>query len=40
MARIYEEQGKTDLALVNYKRALALDKKFEEARDGIRRVEK
>jgi tetratricopeptide (TPR) repeat protein len=40
MARIYEEQGKKDLALVNYKRALALDKKFEEAREGIRRVEK
>lgn len=40
MARIYEEQGKKDLALVNYKRALALDKKFEEAKEGIRRVEK
>lgn len=40
MARIYEEQGKKDLALVNYKRALALDKKFAEAREGIRRVEK
>jgi len=40
MARIYEIQGKKEQALVNYKRALALDKKFEEAREGIRRVEK
>jgi Tfp pilus assembly protein PilF len=40
MARIYEEQGKKEQALVNYKRALALDKKFEEARAGIRRIEK
>jgi tetratricopeptide (TPR) repeat protein len=40
MARCYEEQGKKDLALVNYKRALAIDKRFEEAREGIRRVEK
>ncbi|WP_205510821.1 tetratricopeptide repeat protein [Longitalea arenae] len=40
MARIYEVQGKKDLALVNYQRALAIDKNFEEAREGINRVKK
>ncbi len=28
MARFYEVKGKKELALVNYKRALALDKEF------------
>jgi len=40
MGRCYEEQGKKDLALVNYERALAIDKGFEEAREGIRRLKK
>jgi tetratricopeptide (TPR) repeat protein len=40
IARCYEDQGKKELALVNYKRALAIDKKFEEAREGVRRLEK
>lgn len=40
MARCYEDMGKKDLALVNYERALAIDKNFEEAREGIRRMKK
>jgi tetratricopeptide (TPR) repeat protein len=40
MGRCYEVLGKKDLALVNYQRALAIDKKFEEAKEGIDRVKK
>jgi tetratricopeptide (TPR) repeat protein len=40
MARCYEVMGKKDLALVNYERALALDKNFVEAKEGIRRLKK
>jgi tetratricopeptide (TPR) repeat protein len=40
MARCYEALGKKDLARVNYERALAIDKKFEEAREGLKRLEK
>jgi tetratricopeptide (TPR) repeat protein len=40
MARCYEIKGKKDLALLNYQRAVAIDKSFEEAREGIRRVKK
>jgi tetratricopeptide (TPR) repeat protein len=40
MARCYEEMGKKDLALVNYERALALDKNFAEAKEGIMRLKK
>jgi tetratricopeptide (TPR) repeat protein len=40
MARCYEVLGKKDLALVNYQRALAIDKKFVEAKEGIDRVKK
>jgi tetratricopeptide (TPR) repeat protein len=38
MGRCYEALGNKDLALVNYQRALAIDKKFGEAREGIKRV--
>jgi tetratricopeptide (TPR) repeat protein len=40
IARIYEVQGKKDLARVNYERALAIDKNFDEAREGIKRLKK
>jgi len=40
MARCYEVLGKKDLARVNYERALALDKNFGEARDGLKRLKK
>jgi tetratricopeptide (TPR) repeat protein len=40
MARCYEVLGKKDLALVNYQRALAIDKNFDEAREGIKRLKK
>ena len=40
MARCYEALGKKDLARVNYQRALAIDKKFDEAREGLKRLEK
>lgn len=40
MARCYEVLGKKDLALVNYQRALALDKNFQEAKEGIKRMKK
>jgi tetratricopeptide (TPR) repeat protein len=40
MARVYEVLGKKDLALVNYERALAIDKNFDEAREGIKRLKK
>ncbi|WP_166436986.1 tetratricopeptide repeat protein [Niastella caeni] len=40
MARCYEVLGKKDLALVNYQRAAAIDKNFEEAREGIERMKK
>jgi tetratricopeptide (TPR) repeat protein len=40
MGRCYEVLGNKDLALVNYQRALAIDRKFTEAREGIRRVKK
>jgi len=40
MARCYESLGKKDLARVNYERALAIDKNFEEAREGLKRLNK
>ena len=40
MARCYEVLGKKDAALLNYERALAIDKDFEEAREGIRRLKR
>jgi tetratricopeptide (TPR) repeat protein len=40
MARCYEVLGKNDAALLNYERALAIDKDFEEAREGIRRLKR
>ncbi len=40
MARCEEALGKKDQALVNYERALALDKDFIEAREGIMRLKK
>jgi tetratricopeptide (TPR) repeat protein len=40
MARCYEVKGKKDLAIVNYQRALAIDKNFDEAREGIKRLKK
>jgi tetratricopeptide (TPR) repeat protein len=40
MARCYEALGKKDAAMLNYERALAIDKNFEEAREGIRRVKR
>ena len=40
MARCYEAMGKKDLALQNYEQALALDKNFDEAREGVRRLKK
>jgi tetratricopeptide (TPR) repeat protein len=40
MARCYEVLGKKDLALLNYERAAAIDKSFEEAKEGIRRMKK
>jgi tetratricopeptide (TPR) repeat protein len=40
MARCYEALGKNEAALEDYERALALDKNFEEARAGIRRLKK
>lgn len=38
MGRCYEETGNKELALINYERALALDRTFDEAREGLRRV--
>jgi tetratricopeptide (TPR) repeat protein len=40
MARCYEDVGKKDEALENYSRALALDKNFEEAKNGLDRLKK
>ncbi|MBO9205095.1 MULTISPECIES: tetratricopeptide repeat protein [Niastella] len=40
MGRCYEAMGKKDKALENYERAVALDKNFEEAHEGIRRLKK
>jgi tetratricopeptide (TPR) repeat protein len=40
MARTYEVLGKKDLALLNYRRALAIDTSFEEAEAGIKRLKK
>lgn len=40
MARCYEVLGKKDEAILNYERALAIDKNFEEARAGLRRMKK
>ena len=38
MGRTYEETGQKDLAVQNYKRALALDASYREAMEGIRRL--
>ena len=38
MGRCYEKIGKDDLALINYERALAIEKDFKEAAEGIRRL--
>ncbi|HZE86141.1 MAG TPA: tetratricopeptide repeat protein [Puia sp.] len=38
MARCYEATGRKDEALMYYQEALALDKDFSEARDGIKRL--
>lgn len=40
MGRCYEALGKKDLALVNYQRAFAIDRKFEEAKEGVDRMKK
>lgn len=38
MGRSYESKGNKEQALLNYQRAVAIDKNFEEAKNGIRRV--
>lgn len=38
MGRCYEVTGDKEQALINYERALALDRHFDEAREGLRRV--
>jgi tetratricopeptide (TPR) repeat protein len=38
MARCYEAMNNKDLAIANYERALALDKQFAEAAEGLRRL--
>jgi tetratricopeptide (TPR) repeat protein len=40
LARGYEALGKRDEALLNYQRAVAIDRSFDEAREGIRRLKK
>lgn len=40
MGRSYEVLGKKDEALLNYERAVAIDKSFDEAREGIRRLKR
>ncbi|MFT3824962.1 MAG: tetratricopeptide repeat protein [Chitinophagaceae bacterium] len=38
MGRCFEAKGNTSEALTNYERAVALDRNFKEAKDGIRRL--
>ena len=38
MGRCYEATGKTDDAITNYRRALALDTEFTEAKAALRRL--